>query len=102
MQCLKITKEFLERKKSIDFAIKFVKLNENLHMLTLAELKDCKLIAQKGKSQIEGLLKYGSANKRYIVEYFTHVNALFEGEATLTSTLEGISNFEKECLGIQK
>lgn len=101
-QCVRIMKEFLQRKKSIDLSVEFMKLNNNLQILRIAELMDCKLIAQKCKSQTENLLNYASANKRYIVDYFAYVNAIFEAEKIAIEALDEISIFETEWLGMRE
>ncbi len=98
-QCVRIMKEFLQRKKSIDLSIKFIELNDNLQAYRVDELLDLKLIAQKCKSQAEQLLAYASANKRYVVDYLSHVNAIFEAEKTAVDALAEISSFEEVCLG---
>jgi hypothetical protein len=92
-------KEFLQRKKSIDLSIKFIELNDNLQAYRVDELLGLKLIAQKCKSQAEHLLAYASANKRYVVDYLSHVNAIFEAEKTAVDALAEISSFEEVCLG---
>jgi len=92
-------KEFLQRKKSIDLSIEFIELNDNLQAYRVDELLDLKLIAQKCKSQAEQLLAYASANKRYVVDYLSHVNAIFEAEKTAVDALAEISSFEEVCLG---
>lgn len=99
-QCVRIMKEFLQKKKSIDLSVKFIELNNNFQAFRIDELSDCKLIAQKCKSQAEQLLSYASVNKRYIVDYLSHVNAIFEAEKTAVETLEDISIFEEQYLGV--
>jgi len=98
-QCVRIMKEFLQRKKLIDLSVKFIKLNDNLQVYKLDELSDLKLIAQKCKSQTEQLLAYASANKRYVVDYLSRVNAIFEAEKIAIDALAEISGFEEICLG---
>lgn len=101
-QCVRIMKEFLQKKKSIDLSVKFIELNKNLQILTILELADCKLIAQKCKSQAENLLSYASANKRYIVDYLSYVNAIFQSEKSANEALEAILLFEVEYLGVRE
>jgi len=95
-------KEFLQRKKSIDLAVKFIDLNENLQAFTVLELMQCRLIAEKCKSLTGKLLSYASANKRYIVDYLSYVNAIFEAEKVAADALAEISSFEEAFLGMQK
>lgn len=102
VQCVRVMKEFLQRKKSIDLSIKFIELNDNLQAYRVDELLDLKLIAQKCKSQTERLLAYASANKRYVVDYLSHVNAIFEAEKTAVDALDEICIFETEWLGIRE
>ena len=97
-QCVRIMKEFLRKKKSIDLSVKFIELNSNLQAFRIDEFMDCRLIAQKCKSQAEQLLIYASANKRYIVDYLLHVNAIFEAEKIAIDALGEISRFEEICL----
>lgn len=98
-QCVRIMKEFLQRKKSIDLAVKFINLNKNLQAFTVLELMQCRLIAEKCKSLTDELLSYASANKRYIVDYLSYVNAIFEAEKVAIDALAEISSFEEACLG---
>lgn len=98
-QCVRIMKEFLQRKKSIDLSVKFIKLNDNLQAYRSDELFDLRLIAEKCKSQTEQLLVYTSANKRYVVDYLSHVNAIFEAEKIAIDALAEISSFEEIYLG---
>lgn len=95
-------KEFLQRKKSIDLSVKFIELNDNLQAYRVDELLDLKLIAQKCKSQVEQLLAYASANKRYVVDYLSYVNAIFEAEKTAIYALDEICIFETEWLGMRE
>ena len=95
-------KEFLQRKKSIDLSVKFIGLNDNLQVYRVDELLDLKLIAQKCKSQAEQLLVYASANKRYVVDYLSHVNAIFKAEKTAIDALNKICIFEEEWLGMRE
>lgn len=101
-QCVRIMKEFLQRKKSIDLAVKFINLNENLQAFTVLELMQCRLIAEKCKSLTDELLSYASANKRYIVDYLSYVNAIFEAEKVAADALAEISSFEEACLGMSE
>ena len=41
----------------------------------------------------------GVTNKRYVVDYLSHVNAIFEAEKTAVDALAEISSFEEVCLG---
>jgi len=102
VQCVRVMKEFLQRKKSIDLSVKFIELNDNLQAYRVDELLDVKLIAQKCKSQAEQLLLYASANKRYVVDYLSHVNAIFEAEKTAVDALYEIRIFETEWLGMRE
>lgn len=102
IQCVRVMKEFMQRKKSIDLSVKFIELNKNLQILTILELADCKMIAQKCNSQAEQLLIYASANKRYVVDYFSHVNAIFEAEKIAINALNEICIFETEWLGVRE
>ena len=99
IQCVRIMKEFLQRKKSIDLSVKFIELNDNLQAFRIDELADCKLIAQKCKSQAEDLLSYASMNKRYIIDYLSHVNAIFDAKRIAENMTQEIECFERECLG---
>jgi hypothetical protein len=99
IQCVRIMKEFLQRKKSIDLSVKFIELNDNLQAFRIDELADCKLIAQKCKSQAEDLLSYASMNKRYIIDYLSHVNAIFDAQRIAENMTQEIECFERECLG---
>lgn len=99
VQCVRVTKEFLQRKKSIDLSIKFIELNDNLQAYRVDELLDLKLITQKCKSQAEQLLTYASANKRYVVDYLLHVNVIFEAEKMASRALGEILDFEEAWLG---
>jgi len=92
----------LQRKKSIDLFVKFIKLNDNLQAYKLDELFDLKLVAEKCKLQTEQLLVYASANKRYVVDYLSHVNAIFEAEKTAVDVLNEICIFEAEWLGMRE
>jgi hypothetical protein len=98
-QCVRVMKEFVQRKKSIDLSVKFIELNDNLQVYRVDELSDLKLIAQKCKSQAEQLLAYASANKRYVVDYLSHVNAIFEAEKIASLALTEILDFEETWLG---
>ncbi|MGA0163949.1 MAG: hypothetical protein ACO3LE_06810 [Bdellovibrionota bacterium] len=99
IQCVRVMKEFLQRKKSIDSSVEFIELNDNLQAFKINELSNCKLIAEKCKLQAEALLAYASANKRYIVKYISYVNAIFEVEKIAIDALAEISSFEEVCLG---
>ena len=99
-QCVLAMKEFLQRKESIDISVEFIKLRENLQALTASELMHCKLTAQKCKSLTEDLLKYASENKKYIIEYFLHVNLIFQSQKIAGDALEEILSFEKNYLGM--
>lgn len=101
-QCVRIMKEFLQRKKSIDLFVKFIELNNNLQAYKVDELSDLKLIAQKCKLQTEQLLAYASANKRYIIDYLSYVNAIFETERIAVHALDEICIFETEWLGMRE
>ena len=98
-QCVRVMKEFVQRKKSIDLSVKFIELNDNLQAYRVDGLSDLKLIAQKCKSQAEQLLAYASANKRYVVDYLSHVNAIFEAEKIASLALTKILDFEETWLG---
>jgi len=99
VQCVRVMKEFMQRKKSIDLSVKFIELNDNLQAYRVDGLSDLKLIAQKCKSQAEQLLAYASANKRYVVDYLSHVNAIFEAEKIASLALTKILDFEETWLG---
>lgn len=99
VQCVRVMKEFMQRKKSIDLSVKFIELNDNLQAYRVDELSDLKLIAQKCKSQAEQLLLYASANKRYVVDYLSYVNAIFEAEKIASLALTEILDFEETWLG---
>jgi DNA repair protein RadC len=92
-------KEFLQRKKSIDLSVRFIELNDNLQTFRIDELADCKLIAEKCKSQAESLLNYASMNKRYITNYLSRVNAIFDAQRIAENMTQEIEYFEREYLG---
>lgn len=99
IQCVRTMKEFLQRKKSIDLSVKFIELNDNLQTFRIDELADCKLIAEKCKSQAESLLNYASMNKRYITNYLSRVNAIFDAQRIAENMTQEIEYFEREYLG---
>ena len=99
IQCVRTMKEFLQRKKSIDLSVKFIELNDNLQTFRIDELADCKLIAEKCKSQAESLLNYASMNKRYITDYLSRVNAIFDAQRIAENMTQEIEYFEREYLG---
>jgi hypothetical protein len=99
IQCVRTMKEFLQRKKSIDLSVKFIELNDNLQTFRIDELADCKLIAEKCKSQAESLLNYASMNKRYIADYLSRVNAIFDAQRIAENMTQEIEYFEREHLG---
>lgn len=99
IQCVRTMKEFLQRKKSIDLSVKFIELNDNLQTFRIDELADCKLIAEKCKLQAESLLNYASMNKRYITNYLSRVNAIFDAQRIAENMTQEIEYFEREYLG---
>lgn len=99
IQCVRTMKEFLQRKKSIDLSVRFIELNDNLQTFRIDELADCKLIAEKCKSQAESLLNYASMNKRYITDYLSRVNAIFNAQRIAENMTQEIEYFEREYLG---